>query len=101
MKQNPSTQVQPTENRGRIRILATSDLHMHLTGFDYYTDTPDPTLGLTRTASLIRKARHEATDALVLMFDNGDSLQGTPMGEWGRSERHSPSDDAGIQGTGL
>jgi 2',3'-cyclic-nucleotide 2'-phosphodiesterase/3'-nucleotidase len=82
VKQNPSTQVQPTKDRGRIRILATSDLHMHLTGFDYYADTPDPTLGLTRTASLIRKARHEATDALVLIFDNGDSLQGTPMGEW-------------------
>ncbi|WP_298853917.1 bifunctional 2',3'-cyclic-nucleotide 2'-phosphodiesterase/3'-nucleotidase [uncultured Ruegeria sp.] len=82
MKQNPSTQVHFTSASGRVRILATTDLHMNLTGFDYYTDTPDPTLGLTRTASLIRKARQEATEALVLMLDNGDSLQGTPLGEW-------------------
>ncbi|WP_371810742.1 bifunctional 2',3'-cyclic-nucleotide 2'-phosphodiesterase/3'-nucleotidase [Ruegeria sp. HKCCD4332] len=82
MKQNPSTQVPSEKNRGHVRILATTDLHMNLTGFDYYTDTPDPTLGLTRTASLIRKARQEAGDALVLLVDNGDAIQGTPLGEW-------------------
>lgn len=82
MKQNPSTQLCPAKDCGRVRILATTDLHMHLTGFDYYTDTPDPTLGLTRTASLIRAARQEASDALVLLVDNGDAIQGTPLGEW-------------------
>ncbi len=67
-----------------IRILATSDLHMHLTSYDYYSDRPDPGVGLTRTASLIRAARQQAQEdkALVLLFDNGDSLQGTPFGEW-------------------
>ncbi len=82
MKQNPLKQVRPAKNYGRVRILATTDLHMHLTGFDYYTDTQDPTLGLTRTASLIRNARQQAHDALVLLVDNGDSIQGTPLGEW-------------------
>lgn len=82
MKIPSSTQVQPIGDSGKIRILATTDLHMNLTGFDYYTDTPDQTIGLTRTASLIRAARQEAERALVLMFDNGDSLQGTPMGDW-------------------
>lgn len=70
-------------NRARVRILATSDIHMNLTGFDYYSDTPDPSIGFTRTASLIRAARREAeqTGSLVLLFDNGDSLQGTPLGD--------------------
>lgn len=73
---------QAQETSAHIRILATSDLHMNLNGFDYYADTPDPTVGLTRTASLIRKARQQAEGALVLLFDNGDALQGTPIGDW-------------------
>ena len=55
---------------------------MNLTGFDYYADRPDPAIGLTRTAHLIRQAREQAENALVLLFDNGDSLQGTPFGDW-------------------
>lgn len=68
----------------RIRILATSDLHMNLTGYDYYADSADPHIGFTRTASLIRQARQQAQDdkGLVLLVDNGDSLQGTPLGDW-------------------
>ncbi|WP_281241186.1 bifunctional 2',3'-cyclic-nucleotide 2'-phosphodiesterase/3'-nucleotidase [Ruegeria halocynthiae] len=68
----------------QVRILATSDLHMHLTSYDYYSDRPEPTVGFTRTASLIHDARKQATrdGSLVLLFDNGDSLQGTPLGSW-------------------
>jgi len=55
---------------------------MNLTGFDYYANKPDQAIGLTRTATLIRAARREAGDDLVLLFDNGDSLQGTPLGDW-------------------
>ncbi|WP_299892826.1 bifunctional 2',3'-cyclic-nucleotide 2'-phosphodiesterase/3'-nucleotidase [uncultured Ruegeria sp.] len=80
--QRPSRPIQTKAPSGRIRILATTDLHMNLTSFDYYSDKPDPTLGLTRTASLIRAARRQAEDDIVLLFDNGDSLQGTPLGEW-------------------
>lgn len=67
-----------------LRILATTDLHMNLTSFDYYADRPEPTIGFTRTASLIRAARSEAEQAGadVLLFDNGDSLQGTLLGDW-------------------
>ena len=63
--------------------MATTDLHMHLTSFDYCAGLPDPSVGLTRTASLIRAARAEAqaSGALSLLFDNGDALIGTPLGE--------------------
>ncbi|WP_171231144.1 bifunctional 2',3'-cyclic-nucleotide 2'-phosphodiesterase/3'-nucleotidase [Ruegeria sp. HKCCA6707] len=68
----------------RIQILATTDLHMNLTGFDYYSDRKDPRIGFTRTASLIRAAQDEAHSegVLSLLFDNGDALQGTPFGDW-------------------
>ncbi len=72
------------KSRSFVRILATSDLHMNLTGYDYYADCADPHIGFTRTASLIRQARQQALDhnGLVLLFDNGDGLQGTPLGDW-------------------
>ncbi|MCV6585905.1 MAG: 5'-nucleotidase C-terminal domain-containing protein [Marinibacterium sp.] len=64
-----------------LRILGTTDLHMNLRGWDYYGDRPQTDIGLTRTAALIRRARTEAEDAggHCLLFDNGDSLQGTPL----------------------
>ncbi|SLN15886.1 Trifunctional nucleotide phosphoesterase protein YfkN precursor [Falsiruegeria litorea R37] len=71
----------PAGQAARLRILATSDLHMNLGSFDYYSDRPDPTVGLTRVASLIKAARRDAQDALVVLFDNGDSIQGTPIGD--------------------
>ncbi len=67
----------------RLRILATSDLHMNLLGYDSASDRPDPAVGLTRTATLIARARAEAAKAgaLTLLMDNGDSIQGTAMGD--------------------
>lgn len=69
--------------QAKLRLLATSDLHMHLTGYDYCADRFDASIGLTRTAGLIHAARKEAdnSDTLTLLFDNGDALQGTPLGD--------------------
>jgi len=64
----------------RLRILATSDLHAHLVGWDYQNDRPDPTLGLLSLTDLIRRARDESPGALLL--DNGDFLQGSALGDW-------------------
>jgi 2',3'-cyclic-nucleotide 2'-phosphodiesterase / 3'-nucleotidase len=63
-----------------LRILATSDVHMHILPFDYCTGTGTDTLGLARTAGLIAQARSEAANCLL--FDNGDFLQGSPMGTY-------------------
>ncbi|WP_370302110.1 bifunctional 2',3'-cyclic-nucleotide 2'-phosphodiesterase/3'-nucleotidase [Pseudooceanicola sp.] len=73
----------PAGAQAKLRILATTDLHMNLTSFDYLSARPDPTVGLTRTAALIRAARHQAqaAGALCLLFDNGDALQGAPLGD--------------------
>lgn len=81
-----------TAKTRRLRVLATSDLHMHLNGFDYHADRPDPTRGLTRIATLIAAARTEAAGrgAAVLLVDNGDGLQGTPMGDLAASRPRAP-----------
>jgi 2',3'-cyclic-nucleotide 2'-phosphodiesterase/3'-nucleotidase len=64
----------------RVRLLETSDLHMFVMDWDYYHAKPDPTVGLTRVATLIRAARRESPNALL--FDNGDFLQGNPLADY-------------------
>ena len=64
----------------KLRILETTDLHMHLLGWDYYQDKPAEDFGLDRTATLIQAARAEAKN--TLLFDNGDLLQGSPLGDY-------------------
>ena len=63
-----------------LRILATTDLHTNLVSYDYYQDKPVETLGLAKTAVLIEKAKKENPN--VLLVDNGDTIQGTPLGTY-------------------
>jgi len=62
-----------------LRILGTTDLHVHMLAWDYYQDKPSDEYGLARTATLIKAARAEARN--TLLFDNGDLLQGNPLGD--------------------
>lgn len=62
-----------------LRLIETTDLHLHLLPWDYYNDRPSPGTGLASAAALIEAARAEVPNALL--FDNGDFLQGTPMGD--------------------
>ncbi len=70
----------PGEAGLHLRILATSDLHASLMPYDYYNDRATDRVGLVRTAGLIAAARGEAAN--VLLFDNGDLLQGSPQGDF-------------------
>jgi 2',3'-cyclic-nucleotide 2'-phosphodiesterase / 3'-nucleotidase len=63
----------------KLRILETTDLHMNLVGYDYYQDAATDQYGLARTATLIKAARGEVANSLL--FDNGDLLQGNPLGD--------------------
>ncbi len=65
--------------RLRLRLLGVTDLHANLYPYDYYRDRPDNSVGLARAASLIAQARSECPNCLL--FDNGDILQGTPLGD--------------------
>jgi 2',3'-cyclic-nucleotide 2'-phosphodiesterase/3'-nucleotidase len=63
----------------KVRLLATSDLHCYLEAYDYYHDAPEDTVGLVRIAALVKAAKAESPNALL--FDNGDLLQGNPLGD--------------------
>jgi 2',3'-cyclic-nucleotide 2'-phosphodiesterase / 3'-nucleotidase len=65
--------------RLRLRLICLTDLHANLYPYDYYRDRPDNSVGLARAASLIATARGEYSNCLL--FDNGDILQGTPLGD--------------------
>jgi 2',3'-cyclic-nucleotide 2'-phosphodiesterase / 3'-nucleotidase len=66
-------------SRVHLRILATSDLHANLLPFDYFAGKRDDGVGLVRVAGLIAAARADAPNCLLL--DNGDTLQGAPLGD--------------------
>jgi 2',3'-cyclic-nucleotide 2'-phosphodiesterase / 3'-nucleotidase len=68
------------EPRLRLRLIGLTDLHANLYPYDYYRDRPDDSVGLARAASLIAEARSECRNCLL--FDNGDILQGTPLGDF-------------------
>ncbi|MCA0171902.1 bifunctional 2',3'-cyclic-nucleotide 2'-phosphodiesterase/3'-nucleotidase [Bacillus sp. RAR_GA_16] len=63
-----------------LRILETTDLHTNIVNYDYYKDQPTDEFGLAKTATLINEARHEVDNSLL--FDNGDLLQGNPLGDY-------------------
>lgn len=65
--------------RLKVTLFATTDLHAHLTEYDYFHDTPDPTRGLDALAPLIARLRGAFPNSLLL--DNGDTFQGTSLGD--------------------
>jgi len=72
-------------NQAHLRIMETTDLHVHVYPYDYYSDRAVDTVGLARTAAHIADVRAEASNSILL--DNGDFLQGNPMGDYIAYER--------------
>ncbi len=63
-----------------LRILETTDIHTNVMDYDYYKDQPTSQFGLVRVATLIKEARAEVENSVLV--DNGDLLQGSPMGDF-------------------
>ncbi|MEX0370749.1 MAG: bifunctional 2',3'-cyclic-nucleotide 2'-phosphodiesterase/3'-nucleotidase, partial [Tateyamaria sp.] len=80
------------EGTAHVRLMETTDLHVHVFPYDYYGDRPVDTAGLARTATLIRQIRNEATNSMLV--DNGDFLQGNPMGDYIAYERGMKDGDS-------
>jgi 2',3'-cyclic-nucleotide 2'-phosphodiesterase/3'-nucleotidase len=68
------------ETRARIGVLETTDIHSNILSYDFYKLSDDPSLGLARTATLIRAARPEFENSLL--FDAGDTIQGTVLADY-------------------
>ncbi len=64
----------------KLRLLETSDLHMFVHDYDYYASRQDNTVGLAKVSTLISAARAEVRNSLL--FDNGDIIQGNPLGDY-------------------
>ncbi len=72
-------------NQAHLRLMETTDIHVNVFPYDYYADKPNDTMGLARTAAIIDSIRAEANNSLLI--DNGDFLQGNPMGDYMAYER--------------
>lgn len=72
-------------SQAHLRIMETTDIHVAIFPYDYYADAPNDTMGLARTAAHIKDIRAEATNSMLV--DNGDLIQGNPMGDYVAYER--------------
>lgn len=59
---------------GRIRILATSDVHGYVYPYSY-ANNKEENIGYARISTLINSLRDENT----ILIDNGDNLEGSPL----------------------
>jgi 2',3'-cyclic-nucleotide 2'-phosphodiesterase/3'-nucleotidase len=75
--------------RVHVTIVSTTDMHGNIFPIDYYTNKPD-NRGLAKVATLIKQARKDDPDLLLL--DSGDTIQGTPL-EYYHNKRHNEPPD--------
>src|SRR5712692_259438 len=75
--------------RAHVVILSTTDMHGRIFPIDYYTNKYD-NVGIAKVATLIRQARKDDPDLLLL--DSGDTIQGTPL-EYFHNKRHNEPPD--------
>ncbi len=71
--------------QAHLRLMETTDIHVAIFPYDYYADKPNDTMGLARTAKIIETVRSEAGNSMLV--DNGDLIQGNPMGDYVAYER--------------
>ncbi|MGK2308966.1 bifunctional metallophosphatase/5'-nucleotidase [Cutibacterium sp. V947] len=90
---SPSTSSAPQASGSAVgaaalTVLATTDIHGHVFDWDYFADAPYPPshkarssapLGVSRVATIVKKVRAERGADSVVMLDNGDTIQGTPL----------------------
>lgn len=70
-------------NKIEFNLLVTSDIHGHIYPTDYRTQE-ERQLGLAKLATLIKHERNKNAD--LMMLDNGDFIQGTPLASYVSSQ---------------
>ncbi|MGI5232755.1 bifunctional metallophosphatase/5'-nucleotidase [Actinoallomurus sp. CA-142502] len=73
------------KNSVTITVMGTSDIHSHALDWDYYkdaaySDSAGNAVGLARVSSLVNQIRKDRGREHTLLFDAGDTIQGTPLG---------------------
>ncbi|MFB4283281.1 bifunctional UDP-sugar hydrolase/5'-nucleotidase [Nonomuraea sp. MTCD27] len=67
-----------------VTVMGTSDLHSNALNWDYfkdagYSDSQGNSVGLAKVSSLVNRIRTERGADHTLLFDSGDTIQGTPL----------------------
>ncbi|MGY1793965.1 bifunctional metallophosphatase/5'-nucleotidase [Geodermatophilus sp. SYSU D00525] len=83
-----------------ITLLATTDLHGRVQDWDYFKDAPYTesarfATGLARVGSVVDSVRDARGEESVLVVDNGDFLQGTPLSYY--HARQEPVTETGAE----
>ncbi|WP_285780233.1 5'-nucleotidase C-terminal domain-containing protein [Microtetraspora sp. NBRC 13810] len=68
----------------QVTVMATSDIHGNAVNWDYfknaeYDDNAHNDVGLAKVSTLVNKIRAERGADHTLLFDSGDTIQGTPL----------------------
>ena len=67
-------------SRAELALLETTDLHTNILSYDYFKLAEDKTVGFERVAARIAEARKQFAN--TLLFDNGDTIQGTALSDY-------------------
>ena len=70
----------PDGTRAELVLLETTDLHSNVMSYDYFKLSEDKTIGVERVATLIADARKQFAN--TMLFDNGDTIQGTALSDY-------------------
>jgi 2',3'-cyclic-nucleotide 2'-phosphodiesterase/3'-nucleotidase len=67
-----------------VTVMGTSDLHGNVYNWDYfkdaaYDDTAHNDIGLAKISTLVDRVRADRGGDHTLLFDSGDTIQGTPL----------------------
>jgi 2',3'-cyclic-nucleotide 2'-phosphodiesterase/3'-nucleotidase len=80
-----AAQAAPNGKSLTITVMGTSDLHCNVVNWDYYkdaafSDSSGNVVGLARVSSVVNQIRADRRREHTLLFDAGDTIQGTPLG---------------------
>jgi 2',3'-cyclic-nucleotide 2'-phosphodiesterase/3'-nucleotidase len=78
----PAASAQAAPGDLELTLMATTDTHGHVNNWDYFANAEYPsagTLGLSRVATVVDQVRAEKGAESVVVLDNGDAIQGTPL----------------------
>lgn len=64
----------------QLTLMETTDLHSNIMSYDYFRLAEDKSIGLERTAALIKSMRAASMNSML--FDNGDTIQGSALSDF-------------------
>lgn len=79
-----ATAATPPGHSVKITVMASSDIHGNALNWDYfknaeYDDSAHNDVGLAKVSTLVNQIRADRGAGRTLLFDSGDTIQGTPL----------------------